>query len=261
MNPVRPILNLYVYFIEKRQEHSILIYTNEKRSNRMNAMKKNVFIALSLAITAAFFAGCQTVGGIGGAMSSEMPSEKVIKVEFKLDETEGKIVGFVSQMGWIRSPMDLRTALTNSLNIALVEKAEIEKDRLTEYAQVKKIRIELPQDKRDDPFETALKAGAKYVLVIEVMDFDLSTFAEKNFYNGTMTTKSCLYDIERKKLWPAEGCKEATVIIEAESGTMESAVGKLSNAAAFCVTRYFYDCKAVRFRIAEEQKELDPDKW
>ncbi len=226
-------------------------------------MKKNIFIILGITITTAFWTGCQTVGGMGGAMSSEMPSEKVIKAEFKLDETEGKIVVFVIQSGWIRSPMDLRTALTNSLNIALVEKTEIEKDRLTEYAQVKEIRIALPQDKRDDPFETALKAGAKYVLVIEVMDFDLSTFAEKNFYNGTMTTKSCLYDIERKKLWPPAdaGCKEATVIIEAESGTMESAVGKLSNAAAFCITRYFYDCKAVRFRIAEEQKELDPDKW
>ena len=224
-------------------------------------MKKNIFIILGLAIAAVFFAGCQTVGGIGGAMSSEMPSEKMIPAEFELDETEGKIIVFVNQSGWIRSPMDLRTALTNSLNAALVEKMKIKRDRLTEYAQVQKIRIELPQDKRDDPFETALKAGAKYVLVIQVMDFDLSTFAEKNFFNGTMTTKSCLYDIERKKLWPAEGCKETTVIIEAESGTMESAVGKLSNATAFCVTRYFYDCKAVRFRIAEEQKELDPDKW
>jgi len=228
----------------------------------MNTNIKNIFIILGIAITTAFWTGCGTIGGIGGAMSSEMPSEKVIPAEFKLDETEGKIIVFINQPGWIRSPMDLRTALTKSTNIALVEKAEIKKERLTEYADIQKIRIALPQDKKEDVFETASKAGAKYVLTVQVLDFDLSTFAEKDLFNGTMTTKSCLYDMEQKKIWPTEeDYKEITVNIEAEKGTMETAVGKLSNATAFCVTRYFYDCKAIRFRIAEEQKELDSDKW
>ena len=229
----------------------------------MNTNIKNVFIILGITITTAFWTGCQTIGGVGGAMSSEMQSEKVVPAEFKLDETEGKIIVFINQPGWIRSPMDLRTALTNSTNIALVEKAKIEKERLTGYEDIQKIRLALPQDKKDDMFETASKAGAKYVLAIQVMDFDLSTFAEKDFFNGMMTTKSCLYDVARKKIWPAEkDYKEITVSIEADKGTVETAVGKLSNATAFCVARYFYDCKAIRFRIAEEQKEeLNTDNW
>lgn len=228
----------------------------------MNTNIKNIFIILGIAITTAFWTGCRTIGGIGGAMSSEMPSEKVVPAEFKLAKTEGKIVVFISQPGWIRSPMDLRTALTRSMNIALMEKVRIKKERLTEYAEIQEIRLALPQDKKDDVFETASKAGAKYVLAVQVMDFDLSTFAEKDFFNGIMTTKSCLYDIERKKIWPAdESYKEITVSIEAEKGTVQTAVGKLSNATAFCISRYFYDCKTVRFRIAEEQKEIDYEKW
>ncbi|PKL51255.1 MAG: hypothetical protein CVV39_00315 [Planctomycetes bacterium HGW-Planctomycetes-1] len=228
----------------------------------MDTNIKNIFIILGITITTIFCAGCQTIGGIGGALSSEMPSEKVVPAEFKLGETEGKILVFVNQPGWIRSPMDLRTALTKSVNIALAEKTGIKKDRLTEYEEIQKIRIALPEDKKDDVFETAAKAEAKYVLAIQVMDFDLSTFAEKDLFNGIMTAKSCLYDAEQKKLWPSEGdYKETTVVIEAEKGTVETAVGKLSNATAFCVSRYFYDCKAIRFRIAEEQRKLDYDKW
>ncbi|MDD5010680.1 MAG: hypothetical protein PHQ00_00985 [Phycisphaerae bacterium] len=228
----------------------------------MNTNAKNIFIIFGITITTIFWAGCQTIGGIGGAMSSEMPSEKMVPAEFKLDETEGKILVFINQPGWIRSPMDLRTALTKSVNIALAEKAGIKKDRLTEHEEIQKIRMALPEDKKDDIFETAAKAEAKYVLAIQVMDFDLSTFAEKDLFNGIMTAKSCLYDAEQKKLWPSEGdYKETTVVIEAEKGTVETAVGKLSNATAFCVSRYFYDCKAIRFRIAEEQRELDYDKW
>lgn len=228
----------------------------------MNTKIKNILIIFGIAITTAFWAGCQTIGGIGSAISSERPSDKVVPAEFKLAKTEGKIVVFISQPGWIKSPMDLRTTLTRSTNIALEEKVKIKKERLTEYAEIQKIRLALPQDKKDNAFETAVKAGAKYVLVIQIMDFDLSTFAEKDLFNGIMTTKSCLYDIEQKKIWPAEeASKEITVAIEAEKGTVETAVTQLSDATAFCVSRYFYDCKAIRFRIAEEQRELDTEKW
>jgi hypothetical protein len=99
--------------------------------------------------------------------------------------------------------------------------------------------------------------------VVGVQDFDLSTFGEKDLYNGTMTVKASLYDINKKKLWPTEkdSSREITVSIEGEKGTIKSAVEKLSDAAAFCITRYFYNCKTIRFRISEEKKEIDSEKW
>lgn len=230
----------------------------------MFATKKNVFIIITIAIAAAFWTGCSTVGGIGGILSSETESEKVIPAEFKLAGTEGKIVVFVSQPAWIKTPVDLRVILTDAFNPALEEKAKIKKERLTPYADVLKFRMALPDEKKDDPFEIASKLNAQYVLAVQITDFELSTFAEEDFFNGMMLTKSCLFDAKGNKIWPQdanEGWRETTVGIEDEKGTVKSAVEQLSAATAHCVTRYFYNCKAIRFKIAEEQKELDFYTW
>jgi len=225
---------------------------------------KNILITVGIAATAAFWTGCGSIGGIGGALSSEPESEKVKPAEFKLAETEGKIVVVVSQPAWIKTPMDLRVSLTDAFNVALEEKAEIKKERLTPYMDVLKFRIGLPADKKDDPFEIASKLNAQYVLVVQIMDFELSTFAERDFYNGLMITKSCLFDAKGDKMWPQDAnnnCREITVGFEAEKGTVKSAVERLSCATAHCVSRYFYNCKVAHFRIAEEQKELDFYTW
>jgi len=229
---------------------------------KMNTNKKNILITLCIATAIAFAAGCKSAGALAG-LGTERDSEKKTPAEFELGETEGKIVVFISQPGWIKTPMDLRVTLTNSLNQMLEEKAGIKKERLIKYADVLKIRMELPEDKRDNATEVASKLGAKYVLAVQVMDFEISTFSEKDFYTGQMVTTACLNNTKGEKLWPVsgEGCKEATVGIETEAGTLKSSVEQLSNATAHCVTRYFYDCKTERFRIQEEQKELDSYTW
>jgi len=236
----------------------------------MNANIKNILITICIAAAAAMWSGCGGVGALAGNISSETPSEKEIPAEFKLGEAlgkEGKIIVVATQPAWIKSPMDLRNALTNSLNAALEIKAEIKKERLTAYSDIMKIRMSLPEDKKNDPIETAKKLNAKYVLTVEVQDFDLSTFAEKDFYNGTMTVKSCIMDSNGVKLWPTkkegEDYRLTSVEIENEKGTVKSAVEKLSDAAAFCITRYFYNCKTDHFRIPEEKRniEQESEKW
>ena len=227
-------------------------------------MKKNIFITLCITVAAAFWAGCGVAGGIAGNLATETEYERAIPAEFKLAKTEGKIAVVVSQPGWIKTPIDLRIALTDAFNVALEEKVKIKKERLLPYTDVLELRRGLPDEKKDDPFEIASKLNAQYVLAVQITDFELSTFAEENLFNGTMLTKSCLFDINAKKLWPQdanEAGRKITVGFEDEKGTVKSAVEQLSAATAHCVTRYFYDCKAIRFKIAEEQKELDFYTW
>ena len=227
-------------------------------------MKKNIFITIGIAAAAAFWAGCHTAGNLGGILSSETESERAIPAEFKLAKTEGKIAVVVSQPAWIKTPIDLRVALTDAINAALEEKAKIKKERLLPYTDVLELRRSLPDEKKDDPFEIASKLNAQYVLAVQITDFELSTFAEEDLFNGTMLTKSCLLDTNAKKLWPQdanEGWRETTVGFEDEKRTVKSAVEQLSAATAHCVTRYFYDCKAAKFKTAEEQKELDFYTW
>jgi hypothetical protein len=226
----------------------------------MFSAKKNIIIILCITTAAVFLAGCGAVGILG----TETQSEKIIPAEFKLAETEGKIAVIVSQPAWIKTPMDLRITVTDAFNLALEEKAGIKKERLTPYTDVLKSRMGLPDEKKDDPFEIALKLNAQYVLAVQVSDFELSTFAEKDFFNGMMQTKTCLFDIKGNKIWPQDANevgREITVGFEADKGTVKSAVEKLSAATAHCTTRYFYNCKAIRFKIAEEQKELDFYTW
>lgn len=221
-------------------------------------MKKNIFITLCICAAGAFWTGCKTGAGVAGILSSEMDSEKVTPAEFKLAETEGKIVVFVSQPGWIRTPVDLRVALTGAFNLAFEEKMKIKEERLTPYMDVLKCRMNLADEKKDDPLEIVSKLNAQYVLAIQITDFELSTFAEKDFFNGTMVTKTCLFDANSNKVWPpSEGCRQITVAIEEEKGTVKSAVEMLSGATAHCVTRYLYNCKTTQFRIMEEQKDLN----
>jgi predicted small secreted protein len=230
----------------------------------MFIMKKNIFITIGIVAAVAFLAGCRTAGGLGGVLSSETESERAIPAEFKLAKTEGKIAVVVSQPAWIKTPVDLRGTLTDILNLALEEKVKIKKERLFPYTDILELRRNLPDEKKDEPFEIASKLNAQYVLAIQITDFELSTFAEEDLFNGLMKTKSSLFSINSEKLWPQdanEAGREITVGFESEKRTVKSAVEQLSAATAYCITRYLYDCKAIKFRIAEEQKELDFYTW
>jgi len=225
----------------------------------MKINKKNIVLIISITVLGAFWAGCNMAAGIMGNLSSERESEKITPAEFKLAETEGKIAVFVEQPGWIKTPVDLRTDTTKFINVALKdkEKTNISEDRLIEYKEVLNARIELPEDKRNEPNQIAAKLGAKYVIYVQIIDFDLSTFAEKDFFNGMLKSNFCLLDANGVKIWPEKESRSTSVEIEAEKGTVEIAVAKLTAATSHCITRYFYNCKNIRFRVPEEHKEIE----
>ncbi|HAL45143.1 MAG TPA: hypothetical protein DCP47_04405 [Phycisphaerales bacterium] len=223
----------------------------------MKFNKKNIIIVISITILAAFWVGCNSAAGLLGNVSSETESEKIIPAEFKIAETEGKIAVLIQQPGWIKTPMDLRIPLTKYINTSLKETVKLKEDRLIEYKDVLNARLQLPDDKRDEPNEIAAKLGAKYVLYVQIMDSDLSTFAERDFYNGLMKTNASLLDEKGNRIWPKDESKASIVEIEDEKGTIEASVNKLTAATAHCITRYFYDCKTIRFRVPEEHKEIE----
>jgi hypothetical protein len=115
--------------------------------------RKNILIiTIIAAAVATLWSGCGGIGAVAGNISSPTPSEKETAAEFQLKPTEGKIVVFVAQPGWIKSPMDLRVSLTNSINGSLVKNVELKKERLFEYMDVMKFRLAVPETKRNDPF-------------------------------------------------------------------------------------------------------------
>jgi hypothetical protein len=236
----------------------------------MSATQKNILIAI-ITVCALFIAsGCE----VASNLATERESEKIMPAEFSLTDTEGKIAVVVVQPAWIKAPMDLRVVLTNAFNLSLKEKAEIEQDRLIPYDEIVKARQTLPDDKKDNAFDIGNKVSAKYIIAVQILDFDLATFAEKDFFNGAMQTRTCLYDANSVRLWPVkkandpnapeskdEGCRDMAVGIEAEKGTIKTSVERLAMATAHCTVRNFYGCKKDLFRIAEEQKKYDYYTW
>ncbi|MHB0946840.1 MAG: hypothetical protein ACYC3B_06685 [Sedimentisphaerales bacterium] len=245
----------------------------------MSATRKNITIVITVWLSF-FLTGCE----IAGNLATERESEKSVPAEFSLADTDGKIAIVVIQPAWIKAPMDLRVVLTDAFILKLQEKQtkiDKKKDRLIPYEEILKARQAMPDDKRDNALDIAGKLAAKYVIVVQIVDFDLATFAEDDFYNGSMQTMTCLYDANGIKLWPKktddandsanteiiakskeeEVCRDTAVGIEAEKGTVKTSVERLAMAAAHCVTRRFYDCKKPQFKIPEEQKQYDSYTW
>ena len=210
------------------------------------------FLAVTLvSFLAALILGCNAVG----VVTAPTHDEENVPAEFKLKKTSGAILVYVRQPGWIKSPVDLRRDITDAMTITLEEKGRISAERLINYDKTISLRKTLDIAQRDEPFVYAKKLSAEYVIVIEIAGFELSTFAERNFYNGTMQTRTCLFDSTGKKLWPEDdGCRDITVGVEAQKGKIESVVKTFSMATAHCISRYYYKCKKTRFSIAEEKK-------
>lgn len=192
---------------------------------------------------------------IASNLVSPRDSEGYKKAEFNLADTQGKIAVYVVQPAWLKSPVDIRPALTRAVNISLLEKASITRDRLITYAGIFKAERGLSLSDSSKPSRIAAAVGAQYLLVIDIGDFGLSTFSEENLFSGSLQVAAALFDRSANKLWPsARHSRRITVAIESEKGTVESSVDMLSAAAAHCITRYFYNCNNRRFNIPEEKK-------
>ncbi|MFA6186880.1 MAG: hypothetical protein WC770_06705 [Phycisphaerae bacterium] len=238
----------------------------------MSATRKNIIIATVTVWASFFLAGCE----VASNLATERESEKVVPAEFSLADTEGKIAVVVIQPAWIKTPMDLRVVLTDAFILKLQEKQtkiDKNKNRLIPYEKILKVRQTMPDDKKDSAFDIAGKLAAKYVIVVQIAEFDLVTFAEQDIYNGSMQARTCLYDANGIKLWPnksddlenteskEESCRDTAVGIETEKGTVKTSVERLAMATAHCVVRHFYGCKKPQFKIAEEQKQYDSYTW
>lgn len=217
----------------------------------MSNRKYNFLAVTLISFLAIFLTGCSAVGII----AAPTQSEEDVPAEFDISEISGPILIYVRQPGWIKSPVDLRRDITDSMTLTLEKKAGISAEMLIDYDRVVSLRRSFDDRQRDEPFTFAEKLSAEYVMVVEIVGFDLSTFAERNFYNGTMQTRTCLYDGKGKKLWPEDkGCRDITVGVEAEKGTVETVVKTFSMATAHCISRYYYNCRKARFSIPEEKK-------
>lgn len=201
-------------------------------------------------------AGC----GIVSVLGSETPSEKRIDAEFSLKEHKGeKVLIFVDHTRASNASYGFQSQLERALNSYMVKKV-----RVPMKSMISSVVLDALKDLKTDfdslsPVKIGSYAGADLVLYVLIEDYSFYQIPSRNYYTGSVATRSLLFDVSSGKIvWPAsESGRVIKAKVEMETGGSEIVVNRLTNAVAHSITRYFYDCPQNKFRTMDEVEQID----
>ena len=221
-------------------------------------MRKSV---IAIVLTVGVLSGaCQMVGLMGSKSYHEqkIPAELVLK-----DYAKGGVLVFVEEARGMSGELDLRSGLSEMVSTFLVKKARINGEYLVGQSKLLQLRSDKDDFSRLSPAEVGAAAGAGVVLYILIEDYKLYSMAGRNYYEGSLITRSILFDTASGRvLWPRLG--DGRVVrakVELETAGRAAALNRLINATAHCITRSFYDCPRPKFRTRDEQTGYSMEKW
>ena len=212
-------------------------------------------VAVPVSLVLIFCSGC--------GILTPSAHETKIPAEFKLaDYTNRKTLVLVNQPAWLGAPIALRRELTERINNYLVEKVKLGSGDIIEYEQLSDFRAKRVDYSMMNEAQIGSALGADLVLLVVLDGFSMSKLPDVDYYNGALSCQVILIDVESaKKLWPAEGAKMVRVGFEFDVRGLEIAVKRLANAAAYCATRYLYDCRKDKFKIADDRSGVGGQEW
>jgi hypothetical protein len=189
-------------------------------------------------------------------MGSKSYHEQKIPAELMLKEhAEGGVLVFVEEARGMSGELDLRSGLSETVSTFLVKKARINSDYLVGQSKLLQLRSDKDDFSRLSPVEVGAAAGAGVVLYVLIEDYKLYRIAARDYYEGSLITRSILFDAASGRvLWPRLGDgRVVRVKVELETAGRAAALDRLINATAHCITRSFYDCPRPKFRTRDEQ--------
>lgn len=203
-----------------------------------------------------FCAGC----GIVSVLGSETPSEKRIDAEFSLKEHKGqKVLVFVDHTRASNASYVFQSQLELALNSYMVKKV-----RVPMKSMISSVVLDALKDLKTDfdslsPVKIGSYAGADLVLYVLIEDYSLYQIPSRNYYTGSVATRSLLFDVSSGEIvWPAsDSGRVIRAKVEMETGGSEIVVNRLTTALGHSITRYFYDCPQNKFRTMDEVEQID----
>lgn len=205
-----------------------------------------------------FYGGCQLAVGMIGILSSPSRGEKTIRAEYNLKkESERKILVIVEQPGWLRTQENLRLIVTEAINESLIQRVQVSAELIISYDRLSEFRSGRGDFAMLSPSEVGSALGADLVVFVILGDYQVDGMSEQGYYKGFLSAQAAVFDVSSgEKVWPAgdeDGGKAIQVGFEIEHRGRKAAVKRLAGAVAFCTTRYFSDCPADKFKIAEDR--------
>ncbi len=200
---------------------------------------------------------------IGCGILTPSAHETKIPAEFKLAEYKGrKTLVLVKQPAWLGAPIILRRELTERINNYLVEKVKLGPNDIIDYEQLSDFRAKRVNYNMMTEAQIGGALSADLVLIVVLDGFSMAKLPDVDYYNGELGCQVILLDVESgKKLWPQETAKLIRVGFDFEVRGQELALSRLANAAAYCMTRYLYDCRKNRFKVAEDRSGDQWQQW
>ena len=206
-----------------------------------------------------FNAGCAIVGNL----ATETTSEQKVPAEYSLKTADHKKIVVYVRSKRPNQTLALRGYLTGAINARLGSKTiTSKKTSVIPYSQLQSFlagngsSVELP------PEQIAKSLGADAVLVVDIVDYNLSAITGSSIYTGLVRSQSTLYDSTGQVIWPISGIgKSVAVGFDMESGSSEQAMARLANANAHCIVRYFYNCPKNQFKLFEETAGAGTNSW
>ncbi len=190
--------------------------------------------------------------------------EKKIPAEFKLAEYKGKkTLVLVNQPAWLGAPPVLRGELTEQINNKLIEKVKLSFGDVIEYELLSDFRSKRVDFSMMGEAQIGRALGADLVLLVVLDGYSMSKVPDTDYYKGSLGGQAVLIGVENdKKLWPeGGGTKIVRVGFEVDVRGAEMALKRLANSAAYCATRYLYDCRKDKFKIADDRSGVGWEEW
>ena len=204
--------------------------------------------------------GCGTVAVLGTPTSHE----KKVPAEYNLaGHRRSRILVLVEQPLWVGVEVNLRFYLTEAINKNLAAKVKIPSRNLVTYRELSEFRANQPNFSLLPPAEVGTALGANMVLLVVVEDCQLHEISETRYYKGALSARTILLDAATgETLWPkSEKSKSIRVGFEVGGRSRASAVKRLVKACAYCIVRYLYDCPKDKFKIFDDNSDINWDSW
>ena len=226
-------------------------------------MLKNGFLAIIVTFGCLFMAGCEVLN-IVEIITTPTYGEQKIPAEYDLKaNSKGGIVIYVEPTVGSGAGVSLQTSLSNTIKGYMVQKAKISEKYVNPQSKISLIRAEGDQFKGLSPVQIGKKLSAGLVLHVRIENYGLYQMSDRGYYNGSMATRSMLYDVESGKLvWPADNSgKLIRTQVELETGGQKPTSDRLVSATGYCIVRYFYDCIRNQYRIKDEVEDYNDEKY
>jgi hypothetical protein len=204
--------------------------------------------------------GCGLVG-MAGTLTDD---ENKIPAEFDLTKSkDSKILVLVDQPAYLSAEVNLRQYLTDAINASFESKLKFKAERLFTYEQLSDFRAGRSDFRELSPSRVGAALDANMVLFVVVANYEILKLSGTDYYRGMLSARALLLDCSNgNRLWPAE--TESRIIkvgFEVERGGREVAAARLAGDAAYCITRYFYNCPKRSFKIADDLTRTGWTDW